>query len=1309
MANEIDRLEIAVEAEASKANRALSGMEKRLNKIADSIEKVVSLSSSIDSIGNFDLSTFEKAQSQIDEVMASAKKLGRTNMSPRVNRADLKYAAKSVDELKEKFKDVGKNTDISDMGLPELKQKAEAAESALGRAQDRMNKKTTVEGTDKLGKTWYDLVYDIQKATNMLDVYKSRISEINAEQAKLNNFTINKGNDTPAVSRPSVASMANIPRVRESAFTRNRTGIGSALAEPDIGKFISDDTIRKTNTFEAQIQRLKSELRGLASSGYTQFDPEYDAVARELAEVTNAQRMYNKELRDTASAEYKAANSTRSTAEVFAGLKSTLNGVNKFFTGIWSGAKKAGKGLVSFAAGARSLTKTLASPISALGRLKDSLLGVQKQSGRRFGVPQMIGMSVLYSTIFGMISGIKNALKEGSDNLVQYSNAYNQSISGIMSSLSYLKNAWAAAFAPIVNAVGPYLQKFVDMVATALNAVGKFFAALTGKGFTVKAVKVMQDYGASLADTGKGASDGLDDANKAAKELQKTVMGFDELNILNDPNSGSGGSSGGSGGGGGGGGGGVSPMDMFETVPVDGALADLAKKMRDAALREDWEALGKIMADGINKGMQKVYDAINWDTVGPKITWFVNAFTRTFNSLVKYIDWDLMGRTIGAGINTIVNTLNLLIEGIDWKQLGAKFATGVNGIFTEVNFENLGRFLGNKFMIIWNILDGFVNGNGKDGGLNYALMGKKFGDGVNGIFTRVNFTTIGSVLSSALNGLAQIIQNFVNTVKWDEIASNLYNGINTFIHNTDWAGLGQSLSDLVMSLLGTIRQVIDNTDWVAFGQAIGDFLGSIDWWGIFTTVAGGILEAVKGVVSGLLDSGSGTAFLVILAAIKGIPAIFKMVDFASSAAKWVTDAATNLSNLGGLIKTGTIPGVTEGVAKIAGEGGIFSKLATGASSVVSKIGPVLGSIGSVIFSPQGLLIMGIIAGVALVVTHWDEIKEAATKVKDWVAEKWTALKDKTSEVWGKITTYLGGKWDDLKSWASTKFENIKATVSQKWDNIKTNTTEKWNSIKSGLGTIWDGLKSTAGTVFNSIKDKVKNAWSGTKTDTDSSWKGTKQSLDSTLSGMDTSVRSKMDSIKRTMSSGMQSVLSTHKNNMSQMRSATSSGMDSIENAFRNLPNKVRTAVNGMRGVGRDAAQSFADGFKSVYIPTPHIGVSSYSYHNVGHSFFATPNFDVNWYAKGGFPQMGEMFVANEKGPEMVGRMGNKNVVANNNQIATGIKNAVVQGMMEVAGLFSGNDNGKEPVFYVTVKTENDEVLARAVQRGQDKLDYRFST
>lgn len=139
------------------------------------------------------------------------------------------------------------------------------------------------------------------------------------------------------------------------------------------------------------------------------------------------------------------------------------------------------------------------------------------------------------------------------------------------------------------------------------------------------------------------------------------------MNILNDPNAGSG-SGGGNGSGSGGGGGlDLSPSEMFETVKVDGPLADFAKKLREAFLAEDWEGLGEILADGVNTGLQKLYDAINWKNVGPKITYFCNAFTTTFNSLVDNINWDLMGRTVGAGINSIINTLNLLITGIDWK------------------------------------------------------------------------------------------------------------------------------------------------------------------------------------------------------------------------------------------------------------------------------------------------------------------------------------------------------------------------------------------------------------------------------------------------------------------------------------------------------------------------------------------------------------------------------------------------------------------------------------------------------------------
>ena len=68
MSNEIDRLEIVVEAEANKASRSLSGMEKHLDKIASSLEKVVALTTGLDKIGNLDFFGMEKFKKEMDSI-----------------------------------------------------------------------------------------------------------------------------------------------------------------------------------------------------------------------------------------------------------------------------------------------------------------------------------------------------------------------------------------------------------------------------------------------------------------------------------------------------------------------------------------------------------------------------------------------------------------------------------------------------------------------------------------------------------------------------------------------------------------------------------------------------------------------------------------------------------------------------------------------------------------------------------------------------------------------------------------------------------------------------------------------------------------------------------------------------------------------------------------------------------------------------------------------------------------------------------------------------------------------------------------
>ena len=120
MSNEIDRLEIAVEAEANKASRSLSGMEKHLDKIASSLEKVVALTTGLDKIGNLDFSGMEKFKKEMDSIFQTQKKMSRATRGPRIDRSDLKYTEKSLDDLFDKFKDVGRNIDFSGQGLTEL-------------------------------------------------------------------------------------------------------------------------------------------------------------------------------------------------------------------------------------------------------------------------------------------------------------------------------------------------------------------------------------------------------------------------------------------------------------------------------------------------------------------------------------------------------------------------------------------------------------------------------------------------------------------------------------------------------------------------------------------------------------------------------------------------------------------------------------------------------------------------------------------------------------------------------------------------------------------------------------------------------------------------------------------------------------------------------------------------------------------------------------------------------------------------------------------------------------------------------------
>lgn len=73
------------------------------------------------------------------------------------------------------------------------------------------------------------------------------------------------------------------------------------------------------------------------------------------------------------------------------------------------------------------------------------------------------------------------------------------------------------------------------------------------------------------------------------------------------------------------------------------------------------------------------------------------------------------------------------------------------------------------------------------------------------------------------------------------------------------------------------------------------------------------------------------------------------------------------------------------------------------------------------------------------------------------------------------------------------------------------------------------------------------------------------------------------------------------------------------------------------------------------------------------------------YAAGGFPDYGDLFIANEQGPELVGTIGNRTAVANSSSIETAIYNAVRSAMSD------SNTGGQSADIHVTVDIDGDTV------------------
>lgn len=489
-------------------------------------------------------------------------------------------------------------------------------------------------------------------------------------------------------------------------------------------------------------------------------------------------------------------------------------------SGVISGFGKAlGKGLAGKAKSAVTSLKGLSKPADKAAK---SILKLSN----------MFKLMLIRMAMRAVVQGVK----EGMQNLVQYSGDANQAMSELTSSMTYAKNSFAAAFAPILSFVVPAITVLINALATAVGYVNQFFSALGGKGTFVRAKKVNQDYAASLKKTG-GA------AKQAGKDAKKALAPFDDL--VQIQREGADDSSGGSSGG-------IDPSQMFETVAIDQGISDFANKLKELWQAGDWEGIGQLIGQKINDSVQKFTDYISWDNVGAKITAFVTAFTTLFNSLVANIDWYSIGIMMGTGINTLVNTLYLLLTQIDWLMLGSALATGLNGMVATIDWNLFGATLGAFFQAKISGLYGFVDT------ADWPLIGQAIGNGLNGTISQIDWGMLGLLFATGLGGLFSVAGNFAQTFDWTGFGNSIALSLSTFFRTFDWAGSGTAISDIVIGILDALLTVIIQTDWWAFGDGIATAIEHIDWTTVanrFFAVIGAALGGFAAFLGGLLSDG----------------------------------------------------------------------------------------------------------------------------------------------------------------------------------------------------------------------------------------------------------------------------------------------------------------------------------------------------------------------------------------------------------------------------------------------------------------------
>lgn len=823
--------------------------------------------------------------------------------------------------------------------------------------------------------------------------------------------------------------------------------------------------------------------------------------------------------------------------------------------------------------------------------------------------------------------------------------------------------AWGSIIGSvIINALKPFVQalskvmlkviSFTRTVADALGAIFGWTIEISGRGATADG---MEDIADGVGDIG----DNADSSNKKAQKLKKTLLSIDEIHALDDnSDSGSGGGSGSGGSGGGGAGGGVDSS----LKKTDGLLEKYKSSIKDLY------SLGKYIGDALASTME----SIDWKKIYQKADNFGKGLADFLNGLISPRLFYDLGATIAGSLNTALHFLNSFGTTFDWTNFGLSIANGINGFFKNFDF---------------------------------ALLAKTINAWVQGIYT---------TLTTA-----------IKNVSWKDILK----GITDFLSNLDIKTVeiivGTLLIKKIISLkLGSVALAfIGKSLSKAIAQAIASKIGFelVEGAGIGTA----IMQAFKTIFASLSTN------LGLL--IEGLFSGLSLGDAITAA--FGTGAADLLATIGSAFSAiaGTILSIVNFVKMLKDGFSWVNEILMVIGVALATIGAILAGVAALPAVIVGAIVAAVSTIVVLVKDNWNTICELFSTVGDWfngnVIEPVVSF---FKDMWKTISGFFGSLWKDIvtvwqgaSKWFSSTviepivgfFKGFAMRAQQIFQGVWIIIQAIWivasswfnNNVITPISNLFNFLKTLIQTTIQTAKDFVFSTWQGV-----ASWfSGTViQPISNFFNMLKAGITSALSVAKNFVISTWQGVASWFNGNViSPITNCFNIMKNGITNAFNYVWSSIRGGVTGAmnyviskieNGVNFvvSGINSLLRGFNKVVSMAAKVAGANWN------GVSLVPKVHIPRLASGGIFPRGEDGMAFINHNELVGKFSNgRNVVANNQQITDGIRDAVLEGMAQA--LMNSNTGGNSAPIIENVFKCDSETLYRMTQVGKAKHGQRY--